>query len=430
MKKLIMLLIGLLININLALASTKLNDKIAVIVNNDIILESEINNYVKALKVAQYNTDINLLNDEKLRDQAVQKKIIEKILFQLGEQIGLNITNEKLDVIIKKISDMNNIDINQFRKQLTNKGISYQTYREQIIAQIIISIIRSKELINKIVIYPQEINRLAKQVILDKLNESKVKFSQITLPLSENPSKQQLYKKKKLAENIIIKLKKGQNLNTLRKKYLLKIKNIDWTKIKNTPSVFNKLIINSKKGDILGPIHSGIGFNILKINEFLIHDNNQNTKFSKMKLRFFPLKSYYKKVDYEKKFNALKHIISEFNNKKIDFKIMTTKFNNNLFSINQNYVKLIVFNQNSKQNNYNMLLKLKNNQISQPVKLNSIWYIIQKLNTYKTNKNDIIQKKEALINIINTKLNEEFKYWIKQRIANSYIKIIKNEATH
>ncbi|PPI87966.1 hypothetical protein CRV12_01990 [Candidatus Pantoea edessiphila] len=423
----ILIFSSLLVSTNV-LAINKLTDSIAVIVNNDIILESEIKEGIAKLQFEKYNTNTESPDNNTLRNEIIQKKIIEKIVFQIGNQAGLNIDNDQLDKIIKNISAINHINMEEFYKYLVSKHIKYNTYREQILKQIIISIISNKELLNRIIIYPQEIDRLSTQVLLNIINDSEINLSQIILPLPEKPTDKQLYEKKILAENIILKLKKGFNLNQLAKNKLslFKIENMGWNSIKKIPSIFANKLLKSEKGDIIGPIRSGIGFHILKVND--IYNNNKNNPVSEIKLRCFTIKQNPKIILNKQNLAKLKHVISLLNVKKSNFTNIVKQLSEYSFFVNTSeFPKWILFYNKSHQSIINSFIKSKDNQISQPIYFNGIWYIFQKLNIHEINQNNTTQKKISFMNIMNNKLNEEVESLIKQRIAKSYIKIIKDD---
>lgn len=40
-----------------------------------------------------------------------------------------------------------------------------------------------------------------------------------------------------------------------------------WGKLQEMPTLFAERLISAKKGDVVGPIRSGVGFHILKVND-------------------------------------------------------------------------------------------------------------------------------------------------------------------
>ncbi|MBK4775602.1 hypothetical protein CRV11_01825 [Candidatus Pantoea edessiphila] len=424
MKNWKILIIILLVSANLC-AKTKLTDSIAAIVNNDIILESEINENINNLNITQYINNGQSLDYKNLRNKIIKDQIIEKIIFQMGEQIGLDITNDKLDFIIKNISAKNHKSTSELYQYLSQNNMTYDTYRKQLHKQIIMSIIGNKQILKNIVVYPQEINSYSKKIILDKFNEITINLSQIILPLPENPTKKQLNEKKTLAKNIIDSLKKGASFQNLANKYssLLRIENLGWKKIKEIPDIFAEKLTNLKKDLIVGPIQSGVGVHILKINDV----NNDNIYLTEMQIRIFPIEISSHSIDKKEIFIKLNDIIYEFNSKKINLENAIMQLSNIFPLIEKNIdSKWILFNNSSKKEIYNILSKLENTQMSKPVYFNGHWYILQKLNSHKINNTDTYQRKLSFMNIINSKVNEELEYLIQQKLAQSYIKIIEN----
>jgi peptidyl-prolyl cis-trans isomerase SurA len=57
---------------------------------------------------------------------------MDQIVLQMGQKMGVTISDEQLDQAIANIAKQNNITPDQMRSRLAYDGISYATYRNQI----------------------------------------------------------------------------------------------------------------------------------------------------------------------------------------------------------------------------------------------------------------------------------------------------------
>ncbi len=86
---------------------------------------------------------------------------MDQIILQMGQKMGVKISDEQLDQAIANIAKQNNMTLDQMRSRLAYDGLNYNTYRNQIRKEMIISEVRNNEVRRRITILPQEVESLA-----------------------------------------------------------------------------------------------------------------------------------------------------------------------------------------------------------------------------------------------------------------------------
>ncbi len=74
-----------------------------------------------------------------LRHQIMERLIMDQIILQMGQKMGVKISDEQLDQAIANIAKQNNMTLDQMRSRLAYDGLNYNTYRNQIRKEMIIS---------------------------------------------------------------------------------------------------------------------------------------------------------------------------------------------------------------------------------------------------------------------------------------------------
>lgn len=114
-------------------ATAEVVDKVAAVVNNDIIALSEVQQRAAPELVAA-----NQARDPKqraeLRKRAVQgaldQLIAEKLMEGEMEELGITVTEEELEVALDNVRKQNNVQPEQFEQALMQEGYTLQTYKD------------------------------------------------------------------------------------------------------------------------------------------------------------------------------------------------------------------------------------------------------------------------------------------------------------
>lgn len=95
------------------------------------------------------------------------------------------------------------------------------------------------------------------------------------------------------ANSIVEQARNGANFGKLAITYsadqqALKGGQMGWGRIQELPGIFAQALSTAKKGDIVGPIRSGVGFHILKVND--LRGGTQNISVTEVHARHILLK--------------------------------------------------------------------------------------------------------------------------------------------
>lgn len=153
------LLLGIAMIANTSFAAPQVVDKIAAVVNNGVVLESDVDSLMKTVKRNAGHNQQPLPDDATLRHQILEKLIMDQIILQMGQKMGLKVSDEQVTQAINDIARQNNISIDQMRSRLAADGINDNTYRNQIRHEMLISEVRNNEVRRRITILPRKWTR-------------------------------------------------------------------------------------------------------------------------------------------------------------------------------------------------------------------------------------------------------------------------------
>ncbi len=137
----VLLTLGCVLFISSSFALDKTLDSIAAIVNNDVIMTSEVR--AAAIK-AKRSTPQNL-PEKILIKEVMEKLILDKIQVQRAKAVGIKIDDAAVDQAMQSIAERNKLNLQQFRIALIKEGYNYKDFREDIRNRLYINTLRKRQ---------------------------------------------------------------------------------------------------------------------------------------------------------------------------------------------------------------------------------------------------------------------------------------------
>ncbi|EGB1323762.1 peptidylprolyl isomerase SurA [Salmonella enterica] len=422
------LLLGIAMIANTSFAAPQVVDKVAAVVNNGVVLESDVDGLMQSVKLNAGQAGQQLPDDATLRHQILERLIMDQIILQMGQKMGVKITDEQLDQAIANIAKQNNMTMDQMRSRLAYDGLNYSTYRNQIRKEMIISEVRNNEVRRRITVLPQEVDALAKQIGTQNDASTELNLSHILIALPENPTSEQVNDAQRQAESIVEEARNGADFGKLAITYsadqqALKGGQMGWGRIQELPGILAQALSTAKKGDIVGPIRSGVGFHILKVND--LRGQSQSISVTEVHARHILLKPSPIMNDQQARLK-LEEIAADIKSGKTTFAAAAKEYSQDPGSANQGgdlgWATPDIFDPAFRD----ALTKLHKGQISAPVHSSFGWHLIELLDTRKVDKTDAAQKDRAYRMLMNRKFSEEAATWMQEQRASAYVKILSN----
>jgi len=245
-------------------------DSVAAIVNTGVVLKSEMTRLIKDIKQQSALNNQSLPSDKTLRTQIMDKLINTELLLQIGERMGVKISDAQLDQTINNIARENNLSLEQFRQTIIDTNGDYETYREDIRNEIITNEVKRNNVGRRIFVSPQEVENLLGLMKEQTNNNVEYHLGHILIAFPDEPNQEQITIEQNRATQVIKLLNNGSDFTKIAiassgDENALKGGDMGWKGINEMPTLFSELVDGKDKGSVLGPIRTGLGFSIVKI---------------------------------------------------------------------------------------------------------------------------------------------------------------------
>lgn len=235
-------------------------DRIAVIVDDGILMESQIDIALEEI-IKRYDAQnipkpaINVL-----REQTIEKLVVEELQLQMAERAGVRISDAELNATVARIASNNGMSLEDFILYLDGEGESYQRLRNNIKKEMTVQRVQRGRVGSSINITDKEFEAfLATDESLKQL-EPELLVRQILVKTSNE------------ASEVLEKINTGLDFEMLAKEFSISSNAsegglMNWRKKSDMPSLFAEGLEGVDVGQVSSPLKSGAGLHILKVEE-------------------------------------------------------------------------------------------------------------------------------------------------------------------
>lgn len=254
---------------SIALAQMTPLDTIVAIVDEDIILASEVRDRVKQVKSSAEQRDIALPDDDTVVQETLDRLILESIQLQLADRFGVRIPDAQLDQSMARIAAQNGLTLEQFRDALTQSGQDYVEMREGLRDELAIQRVQQGSVMRDINITEKEVDNFMTTEEGAALTEPEYRVMQALLPISRSDSAETRAAKEDFVDGVLASVLAGINFSeavNVQEPFALRGGDLGWRKLSDIPSMFSQIIRSLAAGDT-GKVQSNSGLHLVHLAE-------------------------------------------------------------------------------------------------------------------------------------------------------------------
>lgn len=249
-------------------AKEVLLDRIVAIVDDDIVMQSELDRRVKAIANRLQRQGTPAPARSVLEMRVLNQLILESIQLQRAERAGIRISDDQLNQTINNIARSNNMTLEEFEAQLAMEGETYASAREQIRREMIVTRIQQSSVDRRVRVTEQEIETFLASK--EGRSQSGVEYliGHILIAVQESATESELESARQRAGQILEKLQNGADFRQIAVaesdgRQALEGGVIGWRKENELPSIAAGVLPSLKVGEPSGILQSGSGFHII-----------------------------------------------------------------------------------------------------------------------------------------------------------------------
>ena len=263
-------------------------DSIVAVVNEGVVLESQLNTQIAIVKQRAEKDGFELPERKIIEEQILEQLILEEIQLQRAERIGIRISDQMLNGAISMIAEQNNTSFEKMPDMLARDDIDYGEFRRDLRKQLTLEQLRDIDVISRITASNRELSQCLEIIENNIVNDSEYNLSHILISVPESATADQYSKAENKAYEVINQLGSGSSFNEMAITYSDSETGLDggslgWRKGNQLPTLFLDVIGTLEKQEFSQPIQSVSGFHIIKIND--VRQNIRRSEIEQTEVR-------------------------------------------------------------------------------------------------------------------------------------------------
>ena len=246
-------LLALCVLPSLASAQIEVLDQVVAIVDDDIILASELQERVQGVRSTMESRGVEVPSDDVLIRETLDRLILDSIQLQLANRYGVRIPDQQLDEAMTRLARQNGLTLEQFRIALEQSGQSYAAAREGLRDDLAIQRVQQGNVMRNINISEQEIDNFLTTEEGEAMTQPEYQVVQALLSISRGEDAAEIAAKEAYVNEVLSNIQSGQPFEQAvsgTEPYAFTGGDLGWRKLGDIPSMFADTVPTLTVGEV------------------------------------------------------------------------------------------------------------------------------------------------------------------------------------
>ncbi len=400
-------------------------DRVVAIVNEGIVLQSQLDTQTTLIEDRLREQGSQLPPADVIRQQVLERLILQEIQVQRAGRLGVQVPDEMLNEALRDVAQRNNIPFEQMPVALEAQGIDYATYREEMRREIMLSMLRQRDVFPRIYVSPRELDQALERDAGQAGVNTEFDVSHILLSLPESATAEEMAKVEDLARDIRRRADQGEDFGQLALAYskaqsALERGKLGWRRLGQLPQFIADLVAKLQPGQVSDPVRTPTGFHLVRLDgtrggdsgpvmveqihaRHILMRPNEVQDDATTRQRLAALRD---RILAGEDFGALASVTSEDPGS-------ATRGGDLGWAVPGTYDPQFE----------EVLASLAENEISEPFRTQFGWHIVQMLGKRTHDQSDELRRQRVLTALRESKVDEETELWLRRMRDEAYVEI-------
>jgi peptidyl-prolyl cis-trans isomerase SurA len=245
-------------------------DRVIAVVNEGVVLQSQLDQQSALIAERLRSQGTQLPPADVIRQQVLERLILQEIQVQRAGRLGVQVSDEMLNEALRDVARRNNVEFEQMPRTLEQQGIDYATYRDEMRREIMLSLLRQRDVFPRIYVSPRELEQALEREASQAGVNTEYDVSHILLSLAESATTEEMAAVEKLARDIRDRAGAGEDFGQLALAYskaqsALERGKLGWRRMGQLPQFIGDLVAKMNPGDVSEPVRTPTGFHIVRL---------------------------------------------------------------------------------------------------------------------------------------------------------------------
>lgn len=245
-------------------------DRIAAVVNEDVILRSELDRAVANIRAQYAGREAQLPPADVLERQVLERLVLVKLQVSRAQETGVRVGDQELEQAIQAIAAQNSLGMDALRQRVTADGSTFTEFRNSIREELVIQRLRQRFAQTRVNVSEAEIEAA---LTATQAAGQQFRLAHILVALPEGATPEQIATAEKKIAGVKSLVDRGEmDFAAAAVRYsdspnALEGGDLGWRGGDEIPGAFARLVRQMQPGQVTDAIRGPSGFQLLKLVE-------------------------------------------------------------------------------------------------------------------------------------------------------------------
>jgi peptidyl-prolyl cis-trans isomerase SurA len=251
-------------------AQRMLLDKVVAVVNDDVVLLSELEIRMAEIQQNAALANMPLPEEKEFRKEVLDALVLENLQLQIAARASIRFDDDTINRILSSMAENNGLGFDEYIQALNDAGIYLET-REQVRKQMTLQELQRGMVNRRIQITEQEIDNFLNSETGKEVMAPEYLVEHMLIPTGSEEPVEITQSKLEYAADLVANAQNENNFNDVRAAAMqsamheVNSTEFGWRKAEQLPALFREVVESMNIGDVEGPIKAGNGFHIIQL---------------------------------------------------------------------------------------------------------------------------------------------------------------------
>ena len=400
-------------------------DRVIAVVNEGVVLQSQLDQQSALIAERLRSQGTQLPPADVIRQQVLERLILQEIQVQRAGRLGVQVSDEMLNEALRDVARRNNIEFEQMPATLEQQGIDYASYREEMRREIMLSLLRQRDVFPRIYVSPRELEQALEREASQAGVNTEYDVSHILLSLAESATSDEMAAVEKLAREIHDRAAGGEDFGQLALAYskaqsARERGQLGWRRRGQRPQCLGALGAQMNPGAVSAPVRTPTGFHLVRL------DGTRGGESGPVMVEQIHARHILMRPNEVQDDATTRQRLSAIRDRILageDFEALASVTSEDPGSASRGgdlgWTSPGTFDPAFEE----ALAALEQDQISEPFRTQFGWHIVQLLGKRTHDQSDELRRQRVLTALRESKVDEETELWLRRLRDEAYVEI-------
>lgn len=398
-------------------------DGVAAVVNDGVILQSELDEAIATVKHQYADHPDQLPSPNVLQKQVLERLIINKLQVQRAQDNGLRVSDDELDTAVDAVAKQNHMTVPQLQQAMQQSSVDYEGFRNNLRDQLLIQRLRQQVMQQSTQVSDSEVdNMLANPAF----KSGEVHLAHIDIALPDGSDAKAIAAAEAKANKVESDIKSGKEfsaeaISSSDAADALEGGDLGWHRVDELPAAFASEVEQMQPGQVSQPLRTPDGFTIIKLVDR--RDAGAKQIVTEYHARHIMIKPNALVSDQaaQDKINTIYHMIVDGHQ---DFATLAKKDSDDAITANVGGDMGWFMHDDWGSGIGNLVATMHPGEVSKPFRSpDGAWHLIQLVGVRQADKTKDIEREQARQAIGKRKSTEAYQEFLRDMRSEAYIDI-------